>query len=426
MTFEPVDVLEVRAWGRRVGAVASTGTDGTEFEFDPSWRLDVAPLLMPRDEPARTWRFPGPPDETFHALPPLLADSVPDRFGNALINAALAREGVAPAAIRPIDRLAYVGTRAMGALTFHPAQEPTGDSNALELAHLVEEARAVLRGSLEDTERTSAVRELLLIGTSAGGARAKAVLAWNRETNEIRAGGIPAPDGFEQWLLKFDGIAPDEQLGEGGDYGRTEYAYSLMARDAGIDMSECHLLEEGGRAHFLTRRFDRPGAAGARLHMQSLCALQGLDYNLQGTHDYASLFIAADDLGLDVQAQIFRRMVFNVLASNNDDHTKNHAFLMDEAGEWSLAPAYDLTFAHNPNNQWLRQHLMAVNGKFREISRRDMMQVADQFSVPGAKAIIAEVTDAVAGWDSRAREAGVSKARRAIVADRLGEVRGEM
>ncbi len=427
MSFTRVEVLEVRAWGETVGALSSGRGGIAAFEYAPGWReRELAPILMPTRPRGRVWRFPDLPPETFHGLPPMIADAAPDRFGNAVIAAALARQGVLPSEVRPIDRLAYVGERAMGALTFHPAQSPGETASSLELAQLVEAARAAVHGSLDADARTSAVNDLLQVGSSAGGARPKAIIAWNRGTDEIRAGGISAPAGFEQWLLKFDGVGADAQLGTTGEYGRTEYAYSLMAAAAGIDMAECRLLEEGGRAHFMTRRFDRPGTAGERLHLQSLCALSGADFNALGTHDYATLFLVAEELGLEVGEQLFRRACFNVLAANNDDHTKNHAFTMDSAGEWRLSPAYDLTFAYSPTSVWLRQHLMSVNGRFEQITARDLLSLADQFSVPGARGILAEVGEAVAQWPEFARASGISADRIAEVGARLDAVRREL
>jgi len=353
----------------------------------------------------------------------MIADSAPDRFGNAVIASALAAEGIAPGQVRPIDRLAYVGERAMGALTFHPAQSPVEESGALELARLVEAARAAIEGSFDAADRSEAVRELLRVGASAGGARAKAIIAWQPESNEIRAGGIAAPAGFAQWLLKFDGVGHDAQ-----QYGRTEFAYSLMAAAAGVQMSECRLLEEGPRAHFMTKRFDRPGASGERLHMQSLCALVGADFNEVGAHDYATLFLAADELGLGSESlqQLFRRACFNVIASNNDDHTKNHSFLRSREGGWSLAPAYDLTFAYHPGSQWLRQHLMSVNGRFEAITRRDLLVLADQFQIRDARGVVSEVEAAVARWPEFAAESGLGEDRTALISARLAEVSSEL
>lgn len=427
MTFQRVDVLEVRAWGERIGALSEGRGGVSAFEYDRGWKdREFSPILMPRHPRGRIWSFPALPRETFYGLPPLIADSAPDRFGNSVISAALSREGVRESEVRPIDRLAYVGERAMGALTFHPAQSPEGEATAIELAQLVEAARHALHGSLDMDSRTESVTELLQVGSSAGGARAKAIIALDPGSDEIRAGGIAVPHGFEQWLLKFDGVGADTQLGAGGEYGRTEYAYWMMARAAGIEMTECRLLEEGGRAHFMTRRFDRPGTIGERLHMHSLCAMAGLDFNAQGAHDYASLFLTADAIGVDSPEEIFRRVCFNVIASNNDDHTKNHSFLMGLDKAWRLSPAYDLTYAFNPANQWLRQHLMSVNGKFAQITEKDLLTLADQFAVPGARAILGQVLDAVAQWPQFASEAGISDARTAEVQHRLDHVRREL
>lgn len=427
MAFEQVEVLEVRAWGETVGALSEGRGGVAAFEYHPNWSGgELSPILMPTTPRGRIWSFPNISRDTFSGLPPMIADSAPDRFGNAVIAAALAAEGITAAEVRPLDRLAYVGERAMGALTFHPAQSPSGASTSLELSQLIEAARAAVHGSLAESDRTDAVQDLLKVGSSAGGARAKAIIAWHPESNEVRAGGIPSPNGFEQWLLKFDGVGGDEQLGASGEYGRTEYAYALMAADAGIEMSECRLLEEGGRAHFMTRRFDRPGDSGARLHLQSLCALVAADFNEVGTHDYATLFLAADELGLQVTEELFRRVCFNVIAANNDDHTKNHSFLRTPQGEWSLSPAYDVTFAYNASSKWLRQHLMSVNGKFSEISRTDLMVLADQFEVPDARATIDRITEVVADWPDYADRAGISKGRRDEVQARLEEVRREL
>lgn len=428
MVFQRVDVLEVRAWGRTVGAITQVpGEDYSAFEYDPRWTApELSPILMPSKARQRVWMFPRLPRETFFGLPPLVAGSVPDDFGNAVINAALQREGLRPEQIRPLDRLAYVGTRAMGALSYHPAQSPKLEASAIEMAHLVEGAREAIRGSLAEHERTEAISEIISVGISAGGARAKAIIALDPVTNEVRAGGIQSPPGFEQWLIKFDGVGEDRELGHGGGYGRIEYAYSLMARAAGVEMDECRLLEEGGRAHFMTRRFDRPGDQGERLHMQSLNDLMALDYRLRGTHDYASLFEAAERLGLDSREQIFRRMALNVLASNNDDHTKNHAFVLPEHGNWRLSPAFDVTFAWNPNGFWTSQHLMGVNGRFSEITRRDLLVLADRFEVPGAAQLLREVTEAVDEFAFFAKEAGLTEQRIRAIQERLVEVRRDL
>lgn len=433
MAYEHVGVLRVEAFGRSVGAVAPAARGrGYEFEYEPSWKatsIELAPILMPVRDRRSLWSFPRLSEETFMLLPPMLADSAPDRFGNSIIDAALAREGVSQGEITALDRLAYVGKRGMGALTFVPEREPRSAPTSLELQRLVEAARAALAGSLGDDSATESLNELLSVGTSAGGARAKAVVAYNPNTEELRAGGIDAPAGFEQWLLKFDGVGADSQLGATGDYGRTEYAYSVLARGAGVEMAPTRLVEEGGRAHFFTKRFDRLGSGPdtRRLHMQSLCALASLDFNDIGVHDYASLFTTAQAVGIDLAGpdgqQLLRRAAFNVIASNNDDHTKNHAFLMDEHGTWSLAPAYDLTFTYNPAGQWTKQHLMSVDGEFQTITRAHLHALGERFDVPGYRGIVTEVQEAVSQWPALARESGVSAERIREVQERLDQVR---
>lgn len=430
MTFTQTQVLTVRAWGEVVGAVAAGSGRAYTFEYDPKWvrtGAPLSPILMKPTARRRLFTFPGLNPDTFQNLPPMLADAAPDRFGNGIIDAVLAREGILPSQVTPLDRLAYVGARAMGALTFTPDTSPSIAPTALEMNSLVEAARAAVQGNLGDESvATESLTELIQVGTSAGGARAKAVIAWNRATGEIRAGGIEAPEGFEQWLLKFDGVGEDHQLGQGQNYGRTEYAYFLMALAAGIQMADSELLEEGGRAHFVTRRFDRPGTAGERLHMQSLCGLAALDFNQVETHDYASLFTVAKELSADSGKQreeLFRRMVFNVLASNNDDHTKNHAFLMNEQGTWAPSPAYDITFAYNPVSPWTRKHLMSVNGKFENITRSDFHTVGEKFMVPGYRSLVREVEEAVSAWPDFATESELPKERTEEVQKRLEAVR---
>ena len=412
--YQPVDAVEVRAWGLRVGAVAlDPGLGYYAFEYYPDWiarHIELAPLTMPA-RPGR-WVFPTLPEATFHRLPALLADSLPDDFGNALIDAWLARQGVRREEMTPLDRLAYMASRAMGALEFRPSRGPRNRvSSAVELSDLVEGARAMLGGQFAtDRETESALQSLIQVGTSAGGARAKAVIAWNRESREIRSGQLPADPGFEYWLIKLDGIGKDSELGSGESYGRIEYAYSLMARAAGIAMTECTLLEENDRAHFMTKRFDR-GDDGTKRHTLTLCDLAELDFRQRGVHDYAQLFSAINDLDLDsdARAEAFRRMVFNVLARNCDDHTKNHSFLLNSPdADWSLSPAYDVTFAYNPRGQWTYQHLMSVNGRFSGIERSDLLAVADRFQVPAAARLIAEVGEAIDHWSEFASTAGVS------------------
>jgi serine/threonine-protein kinase HipA len=414
MPYEAVDLVEVRCWGERVGAIALDPASGFYvFEYEPAWAdrgIELSPTTMPTDAGSRTFVFPTLPPDTFYRLPPMVADSLPDDFGNALTTAYLANEGVAPAAITPLDRLAYLGTRGVGALEFHPLRGPrTRKATALELSDLVVAARAALAGATRtEGGLTDAVSQLIAVGTSAGGARAKAVVALNPHTGELRSGQVPAPPGFEHWVLKLDGVGVDRDMGLSGSYGRIEYAYHRMARAAGIEMNECRLLEEGGRAHFMTRRFDRTDGGG-KVHMQTMCGLAQLDFRLRGTHDYAQLFLLGEQLGfpVDTRTEMFRRMVFNIAAANCDDHTKNFSFLLLQGGDWRLSPAYDVTHAHSATSRWTHEHLMAVNGKRAGIQREDVVEVGDRFAVPGYKDAVADVIDAVTGWPTFAGEAAV-------------------
>ncbi len=346
----------------------------------------------------------------------MLADALPDDFGNALIDAWMAKNGVEKKAVTALDRLAYMGRRGMGALEFRPERGfHRRSEKPLIMKSLVEEARKLITGNLDiDREAEAALANIIRVGTSAGGARAKAVIAWSPKTNEIRCGQFDVPEGFEHWLLKFDGVGKDAELGTGADYGRIEYAYYLMATQAGIAMSPCRLLEENGRAHFMTRRFDREAINGTTInhHVQTLCAMSELDFKQRGTHAYAQLFMLIAQLGLGDSAleQAFLRMAFNVMARNCDDHTKNFAFRLQEGKSWELAPAYDVTHAYNPHGQWTYQHLMSVNGKFREIARQDLLSEADRFGVRSPLNLLAKVRAAIDNWAETAKKAGLSAA----------------
>lgn len=412
--YKPVDVVEVLAWGERVGAVTlDPSTQYYAFEYDPKWvsrGIELAPFNLPvKSHSTGPVQFIGLAESTFHRLPAMLADALPDKFGNALVDAALADEGVAKGSITPLDRLAYMANRGMGALEFRP---PRGrrprSSTAIKLSLLVEGARSALEGKFDgDRETAAAIRSIIQVGTSAGGARAKAIIAWNPETQEIRSGHLPTESDFEHWLLKLDGVGKDLALGTGAHYGRIEYAYHLMASAAGVHMMPCRLLEENGRAHFMTKRYDRED--NHKHHVQTLCAMQHLDFNMIGVHSYNQYFDAIREMGMADTAlqEGFRRMVFNVVAANCDDHTKNLSFLLRQGGTWDLAPAYDVTHAHNPDNQWTRQHLMSVNGKFADIAGADLLEVANRFAIPHAHTIINDVQDAVAWWPKFAEQAGL-------------------
>jgi len=420
----------VLLWGRTIGAVVRPeGERYAHFEYDEAFigsGVEVAPLTMPLSR--RIWRLPELPLGTFHGLPGLLADSLPDRFGHALIDAWLATRGRTPESFDAIDRLGYIGQRGMGALCFEPATGPEpapGEALAVAelvgLANRVLDARRDLQMSMPADDPGAGLQQILRVGTSAGGARAKALIAWNPDTGEVRSGQVPAGSGFGDWLLKFDGVANnrDRELADPQGFGVLEYVYHLMARAAGVEMTECRLLEEGGRRHFVTRRFDRT-AGGGRLHMQSLGALAHLDYNRPGAHGYEQALLAMRRLHLpmdDIEA-LYRRMVFNVVARNQDDHVKNIALLMDRQGRWSLAPAFDLTWAWNPDGAWTARHQMSVNGKRDGFTRDDLRAVADAAAMKRGRAetILAEVVAAVQKWPALAEEHGVDGAWIATVA----------
>jgi serine/threonine-protein kinase HipA len=417
-------VARVKLWGRTIGAVAlEEGADVAFFEYDPAFvrsGIEVAPLTMPLA--SRVYAFPALGRETFHGLPGLLADSLPDRFGNVLINAWLATQGRGPESFNAVERLCYTGERGMGALEYSPVLGPhmARQSKPVEIDKLVELASEILtyRNNLQssfsdDGSREEALRDILRVGTSAGGARAKAVIAWNPETNEVRSGQIKTDPGFEHWLLKFDGVSgnKDKEMEDPKGYGAIEYAYHRMATAAGITMSPCRLLEENGRRHFMTKRFDRQ-EDGGKLHMQSLGALAHFDYNLAGAYAYEQALLVIRQLGLPMSTieEQFRRMTFNVVARNQDDHVKNIAFLMDKAGRWSLAPAFDVTYSFQPKGKWTSQHQMTLNGKRDGFTLDDFRACAEAVSMKRgrAEAIIEEVRRVVSRWPQFAEEAGVS------------------
>jgi serine/threonine-protein kinase HipA len=407
-------VVRVDAWGQTVGAVALDPSTGLGiFEYEPEWvatRRELSPILAPTS--ARIARGESRSRETFLGLPPFLADSLPDDFGNAIVDAYLAREGIDAGEFSALDRLVYAGGRALGALEFHPPAPRVQTPSALDLSTLVTEARRALRGDLAHDPETS-IRDLFGVGTSAGGARAKAVIAIDA-AGRVRSGSVPPERGWTDYLLKFDGTGNDAHATDG--YTRIEYAYHSMAAAAGITVPEARLLEEGGRAHFLTKRFDRED--GTRVHLQSLCAMRGLDFRLVGTHDYGQYLSTIGDLrlGVDALAEGFRRAVFNVFAYNRDDHTKNVAFLMGSDGRWRLAPAFDLTFAFRPDSPWVARHQMGVDGVFADPTRDDLERLGDRWAVPGIRGILAEVAEAVARWRDFADQAGVDTARRDAIA----------
>jgi serine/threonine-protein kinase HipA len=417
-------VARVRLWGRTIGAVAlEEGSDVAAFQYERRFAtsgIEISPLLMPLSN--RIHVFPTLPVRTFHGLPGLLADSLPDRFGNALIDAWLASQGRAPETFNAVERLCYIGTRGMGALEFGPATGPKPrQARKIQVDALVELASEVLTQrerlgtSFGTNSRKEALQDLLRVGASAGGARAKALVAWNETTNEVRSGQITAGHGFDYWLLKFDGVAGnrDKELEDPRGYGVIEYAYFHMARAAGIQMSDCRMFEEQGRRHFMTRRFDRQ-EDGRKLHMQSLGAIAHYDFNAAGAHSYEQGLgtIRRLDLPMAAIEELFRRMAFNIIARNQDDHVKNIAFLMDKAGRWSLAPAFDMTYSYNPTGDWTSRHQMSMNGKRDGFTLEDFRACGRSASMKRgrADAIVDDVRSAVAAWPRHAAEAGVSEA----------------
>jgi serine/threonine-protein kinase HipA len=413
--FKHVEVIEALAWGQQVGAAAfDSRRNAVAFEYAADWvarGIELAPLRMPLASARAPFIFPDLDPSAFKGLPGLLADALPDRFGNQVIDAWMAQKGYRPQDVSVLDRLAYVGRRAIGALEFRPARNiGAGAASALEMTALVAAARNAIEGRIDQSAKAAdALRRVIAVGTSAGGARAKAVLGISLDRTRIVSGQRELPPGYEHWLLKFDGIGKDDSLGASQQYGRIEYAYHLMARQAGIAMMDCELLRENDRAHFMTRRFDRIG--DERVHVQSLCALAHLSYNLSGTHAYESLFLAAQELGLgdETMTQLFRRMAFNIAAANHDDHTKNFAFLLRQGGRWELAPAYDVTFAFRSGSPWVSRHQMSVNGRFEGISAGDLRAVSARFSIAGVAQALREINAAVAAWPEFAASAGVTR-----------------
>jgi len=416
-------IAKVQLWGRIIGAVSlEEGRDVASFQYDRAFAasgIELSPLVMPLSE--RVYEFPALPRNTFHGLPGLLADSLPDEFGNALIDAWLATQGRTAGNFSAVERLCYTGARGMGALEFAPALGPKpGKATKIEIDELVRLAgevlthRGDLQGHFHEAGKEKALQDILRVGTSAGGARAKAVIAWNRATNEVRSGQIAAGDGFDYWLLKFDGVAgkKDKELEDPKGYGTIEYAYHLMAREAGITMAECRLLEENGRRHFMTRRFDRL-AGGEKLHMQSLCALAHFDFNQAGAYAYEQALLTLRQLKLPMAAveEQFRRMVFNIVSRNQNDHVKNISFLMNKRGEWSLAPAFDLTYSYNPSGSWTTAHQMTLNGRRDGFTMSDYEVCAKTALMKRGRAakIIDEVQSAVKRWPEFAAAAKLSE-----------------
>jgi serine/threonine-protein kinase HipA len=438
VTYQQVDLIEVHMGDLLVGAVAPDPSTGRYvFAYSREWiagGVELSPLHMPlRAEPYELAMWPDLTVESYKGLPPLLADSLPDAFGNALVNSWMAEHGVIASEITTLDRLGYVADRAMGALEFRPpARDDQNETpSAIQLADLVVAARRTVRGELANSEDAyAALQQLIEVGSSAGGARPKALVAFHPTDYRIHSPFSPLEPGFEHWLIKLDGVGSTgmdghgDGLGESAPYGRIEYAYYLMAKAAGITMSECRTLAEGPRRHFLTRRFDR-GVGGERIHMLSLSAMANLDHRAVGAHSYDQYLatVMALNLSLEELHQAFRRVVFNVMAVNRDDHTKNFSFLLNPSTGWALAPAFDITHAFRRDSQWTSRHNMSVNGKTDAISVADLEAVGERQAVPGYRRAIREVRAAVDGWQNFANAAEVDEASAQAIAIDMEELR---
>lgn len=411
-----VTLAYINIWGQRAGVVMwNENTESAVFEYEPSFErlgLNLSPILMPLN-PHRSYQFTSISKDTFMGLPGLLADALPDAYGKALLDRWLATIGRSFA--NPVERLCYQGKRSMGALEFEPAQDTFLEKDTrIEIDSLVEVAREALnQKSMLDTnlsqDRKEALINIIKVGTSAGGQRAKAVIAYNEKTQEVRSGQIDAPEGFEHWLLKLDGVT-NQELGDPKFYGLIEYAYYLMAKDAGIEMMPCRILPENGRSHFMTKRFDRVGGK-EKLHMQTLCGIAHYDYKMLRAYSYEQAFLVMRQLRLPYfQAEeMFRRMIFNVVARNQDDHTKNISFLMDKTGKWRLSPAYDISWSYNPEGKWTSQHQMSINNKWSDFTMDDLLTVAASMNIKSPREIIEKTIDVVAHWPVYAASLGIPK-----------------
>jgi serine/threonine-protein kinase HipA len=366
--------------------------------------------------------------DTFKGLPGLIADMLPDKYGNQLIDAWLVRQGRPSGSMNPIEKLCFIGSRGMGALEFEPSSQSTQNTaKKIEVSSLVDISRKMLDQRLNfaadlSTGEEKAMTDILRVGTSAGGARPKAVIAFNPKTGEIKSGQTKAPQGFEHWLIKLDGVS-DAQFGESSGYGRVEMAYHLMAKRAGIDMMDCQLLEENGRAHFMTKRYDRADS-NTRHHVQTWCAMNHYDFNDMASFSYELLFetMRALHLSYPMAEQMYRRMVFNVLSKNCDDHTKNFSFKLEKGGEWELSPAYDICYAYDPKSIWVSQHALSINGKRKAHQLEDFLTIAKSMNIKKGKSLVEEIANVVGKWEEFANEAGVSKDLMRRVKDKLPKI----
>ena len=412
-------IVDVKLWGQMVGSLVwDSATQMSVFEYDNAFRrngIELAPLMMPLSLGNRPFSFPANRTDCFKGLPGLIADALPDKFGNQIITEWFTRQGLPVGDITPLERLCYVGQRAMGALEFEPSKASSllNESTEIyidELTKLAEDIftkREAFQERMYQEDKT--ILDILRVGTSAGGAKPKAIIAYNEQTNEVRSGQVKAPEGFGYWLLKFDGVTYSEHgsvMENPKGIGNVEYAYYKMAQACGIGMAECRLLDEGDNYHFMTRRFDRTNN-GDKIHMQTVAGLAHLDRDQR--HSYEEIFgiIRKMNLPMEASQQLFRRMVFNVVARNNDDHTKNFSFLMDRNGKWQLAPAYDLCYSYKPGGRWIGLHQLSLNGKQDEFTRQDLLTVGENMGIRRCSEIIEEVVESVSSWNTIAKDCGV-------------------
>ncbi|MDR1154038.1 MAG: type II toxin-antitoxin system HipA family toxin [Bacteroidales bacterium] len=418
---------KVQIWGMTIGYISWENKSRTaSFEFEKKFLksgLDIAPLSMPinKIDSSKIYTVESTSEIdylTYKGLPHILTDSLPDAFGNSIINAWLATQGRRLESFNPVERLCYTGKRGTGALEYYPAINVVDETSTLvnieRLVKLSEDILSKRKGFNVDLSDEAAIKDIIRVGTSAGGARPKAIIAFNEETKEIRSGQVDAPEGFSHWLLKIDGVR-ETGLGETEELGRIEYAYFLMAKDCHIEMSDCRLLEEGRRAHFMTRRFDRIG--NEKLHMQSLNAISGMNFRFLGTYSYEQVFSVLKRLKLPYRNidQLYRRMVFNIISRNCDDHSKNISFLMDRNGNWSLAPAYDVCYAYNPTGKFNFQHFLSVNGKYNDIRDNDILEVGAKEGIKNRKEIIEQVKDVASRWPEYSKKVGLSMGKVAMM-----------
>lgn len=424
-----MEAIEVNYGDLNVGALSfDTQTNLGAFEYSPSFiarGIELAPLKMPLSR--QIYSFPELSFDTFKGLPGLIADSLPDDFGNAVLNAWVASQGRSPQDITPLQRLQYTGKRGMGALEFAPAtrHKNLNSFQQVSIESLVQIAQEILdertrfavpldRSRHQDRE---AMMALLSVGMSAGGARPKAVLAFNEDFTQVRSGQAGIPNGFTHYMLKFDGVNEHsntrETFGDPLGYGAMEYVYYLMATACGIHMMPCRLLDEGKRRHFITQRFDRRG--NDKIHVQTLNGIAHVNYKAPGSFSYAELFGIARQLRLPATdaEQLFKRMVFNIVARNHDDHSKNFAFVLNNSQHrWSLAPAYDLAYSYKPGSKWVNSHWMSLNGKRDEFTRADfhsLEKLSPLFTRAKIDQVIDNTIEQVSRWRSLAAEHEVPK-----------------